>query len=73
MYTGQSKNHYQPLEHSKGKRSGQLKYYLKASFYEAKFYGLKRGLKRFWVSRWFWSHGHIGIVPVGYQESYWEK
>jgi hypothetical protein len=51
----------------KGKRHGQLRYYLRAARRER--WGRK--WQRFWVARWFWSAGRLGVVPVGYSPDYW--
>lgn len=47
-------------------------YYLRAAWHETRSRGLRRGIRRFWVGRWFWSCGHIGPVPNGYARSYWK-
>lgn len=55
----------------RGHRVGQLRYYLRASAREYRQYGLRRALRRFWVARWFWSCGRIGVVPMGHSSDYW--
>lgn len=58
-----------PCSRRRGKRHGQLRYYIRAALRE------RRGKRwrRFWVARWFWSCGRLGPVPVMYSADYWER
>lgn len=56
-------------EAPRGNRKGQLRYYLRAVRYEP--WGRK--WNRFWASRWFWSAGRLGPVPVMYSSHYWDR